>query len=69
VLPYLRFGIPLLGQLITGQRAAYEYLPSSTRAFMNPESLAAVMVRAGLQDVEYKRFMLGTQVVAFGTRP
>lgn len=69
VLGYLRFGIPLLGQLITGQRAAYEYLPSSTRAFMDPETMSRTMVRAGLNDVEYKQFMLGTQVVASGTRP
>lgn len=69
VLAYLRFGIPMLGQFITGQRAAYEYLPSSTRAFMNPEAMATIMARAGLRDVEYRRFMLGTQVVAFGTRP
>ncbi len=66
---YLRFGIPLLGHFITGHRAAYEYLPSSTRAFMGPESMAGIMVRAGLEDVKYQRFMLGTQVVAFGTRP
>jgi demethylmenaquinone methyltransferase/2-methoxy-6-polyprenyl-1,4-benzoquinol methylase len=69
VLIYLRFGIPLLGHLITGHREAYEYLPSSTRAFMNPETMAAVMARAGLKDVEHRRFMLGTQVVASGTRP
>ena len=69
VLAYLRFGIPLLGHFITGHRSAYQYLPASTKAFMGPEAMISIMARTGLQDVDYKRFMLGTQVVAYGTRP
>jgi len=66
---YLRFVIPLLGQLIAKDRAAYEYLPRSTQAFMPPDKLASIMKQAGLEDVQYERFMFGTQVLATGTKP
>jgi demethylmenaquinone methyltransferase/2-methoxy-6-polyprenyl-1,4-benzoquinol methylase len=66
---YLRFVIPLLGQLIASDRAAYEYLPSSTQAFMTPDELASTMRNAGLEDLQYERFMFGTQVIATGIRP
>ena len=66
---YLRVVIPLLGQLIAGQRAAYEYLPGSTQAFMTPHELACTMRHAGLEEVNYERFMFGTQVVVTGIRP
>jgi len=66
---YLRGVIPLLGKLIAKDRAAYEYLPRSTQAFMTPGELALTMKKAGLKDVEYKQFMLGTQVMAAGIKP
>jgi len=66
---YLQFVIPLLGHLIAKDRAAYEYLPRSTRAFMTPDELASLMKNAGLEDVAYERFTLGTQVLATGIRP
>ncbi|MFW6147323.1 MAG: ubiquinone/menaquinone biosynthesis methyltransferase [Thermodesulfobacteriota bacterium] len=66
---YLRSVIPLLGKLIAKDRAAYEYLPRSTQAFMKPDELASTMKKAGLKNVEYKQFMLGTQVMAAGIKP
>jgi demethylmenaquinone methyltransferase/2-methoxy-6-polyprenyl-1,4-benzoquinol methylase len=68
VLLYFRFAIPLLGQAIARNRTAYEYLPGSTRAFMQPEKLAGIMEEEGLKNVRIQRFMLGTQVVLSGTR-
>jgi demethylmenaquinone methyltransferase/2-methoxy-6-polyprenyl-1,4-benzoquinol methylase len=68
VLLYFRFAIPLLGQAIARNRAAYEYLPGSTRAFMKPERLAAIMEEEGLKNVQIQRLMLNTQVVLSGTR-
>jgi demethylmenaquinone methyltransferase/2-methoxy-6-polyprenyl-1,4-benzoquinol methylase len=69
VLFYLKIVIPLLGLLIAGNRAAYMYLPKSTQAFMTPEQLASHMRSAGLQDISYRRFMLGTMAVHTGIRP
>ncbi|PKN25724.1 MAG: ubiquinone biosynthesis protein UbiE [Deltaproteobacteria bacterium HGW-Deltaproteobacteria-21] len=68
VLLYFRFAIPFLGQTIARNRAAYEYLPGSTRAFLQPEKLAEIMEEEGLKNVRVQRFMLGTQVVLSGTR-
>lgn len=66
---HLRIVIPLLGRLVAGDAAAYTYLPSSTEAFYSAEKLANMMVAAGLEDVSYSTFMLGTIAVHVGRRP
>jgi len=44
--------VPVLGRL-AGDPEAYDYLPSSVRRFPGPSELAAVMSRAGLQEIRY----------------
>ena len=66
---HLKVVIPLLGYLLTRNRAAYMYLPESTQAFMTPDQLASIMRNVGLKDVSYRRFMLGTMAVHTGLRP
>lgn len=66
---HLKFVIPTLGRLITGQADAYEYLPESTLGFKTAEELAALMREAGLQNVNFKRFMFGTMAVHWGQKP
>lgn len=60
--------VPLLGTWITGQRAAYTYLPHSLTAFLTPDEIAAVLRRTGWRDVRYRRLMLGTVAVHVGVR-
>lgn len=60
--------VPLLGGLITGQHAAYTYLPHSLTAFLTPDEILAVMRRVGWRNVEYRRMMLGTVAVHQGIR-
>ena len=71
--PLLRFFlkriIPLLGQVVAGDRRAYTYLPETTQAFMEPAALARLMVRAGLCGVQHRRFMCGTIAIHAGTKP
>jgi len=69
ILFHLKVVIPLLGYLLTRNRAAYMYLPESTQAFMTPDQLASIMRSVGLKDVSYRRFMLGTMAVLTGRRP
>lgn len=69
ILFHLKIVIPLLGTLIARNMAAYTYLSQSTQAFMTPEQLASIMRTAGLKDVSYQRFMLGTMAVHTGIRP
>jgi demethylmenaquinone methyltransferase/2-methoxy-6-polyprenyl-1,4-benzoquinol methylase len=65
---HLRFVIPLLGRIITGQSDAYRYLPESTLGFKTADELAALMRAAGLEQVQYKRFMFGTMAVHWGQK-
>ena len=68
VIFHLRFVIPFLGRVIARNRRAYEYLPSSTRTFLQPEELARILEGEGLREVRFRRLMLGTQVLLTGTR-
>lgn len=70
ILMYLKYGIPLLGRLISGKHAAdaYKYLPESTQSFKTPQELAALMKEAGIQNVEYRTFMFGTMAVHWGEK-
>jgi demethylmenaquinone methyltransferase/2-methoxy-6-polyprenyl-1,4-benzoquinol methylase len=69
VLFHLKWVIPMLGALIAGQRAAYTYLPDSTRAFQTSGQLAGTMRSAGLVEIAYRRFMFGTIAVHVGRKP
>lgn len=66
---FLNTVIPLLGQLISGNRSAYTYLPQSTESFMSPAELAAGMTGAGFLNVRYRRYMFGSIAVHVGTKP
>ena len=68
ILFHLRYIIPLMGRLISGNPDAYQYLPESTQAFKTPDQLADIMRAAGFQNVDYKRFMFGTMAVHWGEK-
>jgi demethylmenaquinone methyltransferase/2-methoxy-6-polyprenyl-1,4-benzoquinol methylase len=54
--------LPWLGERVAGDAAAYRYLAESIRVHPDQAALAAMMERAGLQQVEY--FNLSAGVVA-----
>lgn len=60
---HLNVIIPNLGQLITGQREAYKYLPESTEGFLSAEQLGSRMRMAGFKEVDFRRYMLGTVAI------
>jgi demethylmenaquinone methyltransferase/2-methoxy-6-polyprenyl-1,4-benzoquinol methylase len=60
--------IPTLGGLVTGNRAAYQYLPESTENFLPPERMALRMIEAGFREVGYQRRMFATVAVHWGVR-
>lgn len=70
ILIHLKYIIPLMGQLISGEAGAdaYQYLPESTQSFKTPEELAAIMREVGIQNVQFKRFMFGTMAVHWGEK-
>lgn len=60
--------VPLIGSLISGQRAAYTYLPHSLTRFLTPDEIAAVMGQTGWGQVRHYRLMLGTVTVHAGVK-
>lgn len=70
--PFIRFHmhrvIPLLGTLLTGNRDAYVYLPSSSENFLLAEELQSRIQASGFQQVGFKRLMFGTIAVHWGVK-
>ncbi len=60
---------PLVGGLVSGDRAAYEYLPASVDAFEDVEEIRQLAVEAGLVDVRVHRLTFGIAAVHVGTKP
>ena len=60
--------VPLIGQLVSGNRSAYTYLPESADEFLPPDELADLMRLAGWRDVRYRRLMLGTVAIHSGVK-
>ena len=60
--------VPILGGWLTGQPAAYSYLPNSLTSFLTPDEIAEVMRHNGWRQVSYKRLMLGVVAVHVGRR-
>ncbi|MEN8246789.1 MAG: ubiquinone/menaquinone biosynthesis methyltransferase [Thermodesulfobacteriota bacterium] len=69
LLLFLNHLIPLLGQIVSGNRPAYTYLPQTTQNFLSPLKVAAIMRSAGLTNIRYQRFMFGTIAVHVGVKP
>jgi demethylmenaquinone methyltransferase/2-methoxy-6-polyprenyl-1,4-benzoquinol methylase len=61
--------VPLLGRLIARETDAYRYLPASVHRFPAADELAAVMGRAGLRRVRFRRLSGGAVAVHVGTVP
>jgi len=59
--------VPLLGKVLKGG-SAYTYLPASVRRFPPPAELAALLERAGFEQVAYRTFAGGIVALHTGTR-
>jgi demethylmenaquinone methyltransferase/2-methoxy-6-polyprenyl-1,4-benzoquinol methylase len=60
--------MPLAGQLLTGSRVAYTYLPESIRVFPLPKALVDILKKIGFSMVTYKKFTNGIAVVHLGVK-
>lgn len=60
--------LPRIGGLISGDRAAYAYLPKSVARFFRPPELAALMTAVGYPSVEYRVWTFGTVALHTGKR-
>jgi demethylmenaquinone methyltransferase/2-methoxy-6-polyprenyl-1,4-benzoquinol methylase len=66
---YFRNVLPRIGAFLSGDGAAYSYLPASVSRFFRPAELAALMSTVGYQSAEYKVWTLGTVALHLGVRP
>jgi len=69
IMVYMKVVIPFVGRRLSGSKNAYAYLTESTRLFMKPSEMTELMHQAGLVDVTYRRYMLGTIAIHRGKRP
>ena len=70
--PFIKFHmhviIPTVGELLSGMRDAYEYLPDTTEGFLTAEELSVRMVSVGFRKVNFKRLMFGTIAIHWGEK-
>ena len=63
---YFHRVVPAIGAVVAGDRQAYTYLPDSVDRFLSARDLATAMRRAGLRDVSYRTFGLGSVALHVG---
>lgn len=66
---YLRFLLPWIGGLISGDRKAYQYLNRTIETFPSGEEFCAIMRAAGFTAVQATPLTLGIASIYQGDRP
>ena len=66
--PYFHAIVPLIGQLVAGDRGAYTYLPQSVDYFLAAARLADLFRDSGLTEVGYRKLGFGTVAVHWGVK-
>lgn len=56
---YFMHILPGIGGAVSGDKAAYRYLPASVHSFPAPEQFASLMEEAGFTDVRIRTFTFG----------
>ncbi len=65
---YFRFVIPFLGTIITGDRAAYRYLPQSTKRFLDAQALTEEIELSGFSKCSYQKLMFASVAIHRGQK-
>ena len=60
--------MPIVGGWISGDRAAYKYLPASVDNFPAPERFVQMMSEAGLRECRAIRLTLGVAYIYIGVK-
>jgi demethylmenaquinone methyltransferase/2-methoxy-6-polyprenyl-1,4-benzoquinol methylase len=55
---YLHHGLPLIGGFISGERAAYAYLPASIARFPRAQQMLPMMQEAGFDEASWKGYFM-----------
>jgi len=65
---YFKRILPFIGGIISGDKEAYNYLPSSVEEFDEKIDLTELLYKAGFSKVETHNLTLGTVQVVIGTK-
>lgn len=65
---YFDHVMPHIGGWLSGDPAAYRYLPQSVHAFLTPEQVVELMRAVGFREASFHRVMLGTMAVYVGVK-
>jgi len=66
---YFKRILPVIGGVISGNRAAYAYLPSSVSNFPTPQQLGKLLFNAGFLGVRHQAWNFGSVVLHTGRLP
>jgi demethylmenaquinone methyltransferase/2-methoxy-6-polyprenyl-1,4-benzoquinol methylase len=66
---YCQKVLPAIGGIISGDAAAYAYLPKSVARFFRPDELAALMKDVGYESTRYHLMMLQSVALHIAARP
>ena len=66
---YFHHMVPVVGQLVAGNRTAYAYLPQSVDYFLEAGRLEGIFRDLGLVDVGFQRLGLGAVALHWGHKP
>ncbi|HKA01552.1 MAG TPA: bifunctional demethylmenaquinone methyltransferase/2-methoxy-6-polyprenyl-1,4-benzoquinol methylase UbiE [Candidatus Solibacter sp.] len=65
---YFRKVLPKIGAMISGNSAAYTYLPKSVARFFRPKELAALMTSVGYESVGFHLWTMGAVALHCGSK-
>ncbi len=60
--------LPLVGGILSGDRAAYRYLPASVQRFPRPPAMLGMMGQAGFKEAAWDGYLLHAAGLYTGTR-
>ena len=66
--PYLKFYLPWIGAVISGNREAYRFLAESILNFQEPDDTARMMEEVGFKKVRVFRFTFGIATLVTGEK-
>jgi demethylmenaquinone methyltransferase / 2-methoxy-6-polyprenyl-1,4-benzoquinol methylase len=65
---YSRYVLPVIGQIVSKERAAYEYLPESVQAFPSGKKFAAILEECGFRNTKIHSLTFGIATIYTGIK-
>ena len=57
--PYLKFYLPLVGKMLSGNEEAYHFLSQSVQAFQEPHTTMSLLRQTGFQSIQIRSLSFG----------